>query len=158
MSLPPPFTQAQLEIAVGGADQLLELADKRGECGALGLNGAPAQAFIAEVQRAVAGRLYSILQVAFDPTDPMFQGSDFVQQLAVTMGAYWAWHKSTGGIAIPQDVKEANADAEAMLKDTRDGGQGLGTLVDPRSNAGARNVRVDQTGRRVLRKNMGGFC
>ncbi len=155
MAYPAPFTQAQLEIAAGGSADLLQLADKSrtGD-----LSSASCQAFIAEVQRAAAGQLYSILQIVFDPADPTFQAADFVQQNAVVIGVYWAWHKSTGGKAIPPEVITAKNDAVATLEKAAEGLRSLGTDKTPTSNAGAKTVTIDTTGTRILRDNMRGFC
>jgi hypothetical protein len=155
VALPLPFTQAQLEIAVGGAADLLKLADKSGTGS---LSSASCQAFIAEVQAAAAGEMYSILQVAFDPADSTFPAADFVKQNALTIGVYWAWHKSTGGLAVPEKVETAKDKAIATLEKAKDGFRSLGTADDPTSNAGAENVDLDTTGTRLLRSNMGGFC
>lgn len=155
MALPDPFSQAQLEIAVGGQSDLLKLADKT----ATGdLNSTACQAFIDEVMAAAAGEVLSLLQVAFDPTDPTFQSADFVQQNALVIGVYWAWHKSTGGRAVPADVETAKDKAVATLLQAKDGLRSLGTEDDPTSNAGAENVTLDTTGTRILRSNTGGFC
>lgn len=149
------YSQGQLEIATGGADKLRELVDKQ-KTGQLA--SASCQAFLAEVHAAALGEVCAILQVAFDPSDPTFQGADFVKQNGVTIGLYWTWHKSTGGIAIPNPVKDAHAEAVASLEKARDGLRSLGTEQDPASNVGSKMVKLDTTGTRVTRGNMGGFC
>jgi hypothetical protein len=114
------------------------------------------QGFVAEVQRASSGNVYAILQVVFDPTDPTFAAADYVQQSAVTIGAYWAHNKSTGGQEIPPNVKEAYTDAIAQLKETRAGLTSLGTDKEPTSQV--QSHQVDMTGRGWTRKSWGGFC
>lgn len=155
MAFPPLFTQGQLEIAAGGTDKLLQLVDKTKS---QQLSSVPCQAFLAEVQNATLGEVCAILQVAFNPADPTFQGASFVQQNAVTIGLYWTWHKSTGGIAVPPEVKDAREQAIATLKQARDGLQSLGTDVTPESNVGVTSVNLVTSSRRILRRNTGGFC
>lgn len=155
MGFPALFTQAHLEIATGGADKLLQLADKNRTGN---INDATVQAFIAEVIRAASGEVYPIVQVAWDPNDPTVTGADALAEAALPIALYWAWHKSTGGVAVPEEVKTARQDAKATLKEMRDGMQALGTTTDPASNAGAKTVDIDSSGKRVLRRNMGGFC
>lgn len=155
MAYPSPFTTAKLAIALGGDEKLLQLVDKQHT---EDITSASCVAFIDEIKEAAAGELYSILQVVFDPADAVFQASPHVIQNALTVGVYWAWHKSTGGMAIPPEVKEAKAEAVAALKEARTGLRSLGTETDPTSNAGVKQVDIDATGTRVLRSNMGGYC
>ena len=151
-SFASPFTQSQLEIAVGGAPNLVRLAKAS--------NTADPQyaAFVVEVQSAALMELYSILQVAFDPNDPTVAGSIYAQQYGVTLGVYWAHHKGTGGIEIPEKVDAAHDKTLTAIKEARSGSTALGTTTDPTSNAGAKTVTVDATGSRIVRRNMGGFC
>lgn len=155
MSFPAPFTQSQLQIALGGAAAYMQLFDKE-------LTGNPNDvnvvAMLVEVQNAAAADLYSVLQVVFDPHDTTFQNAVFTQQKAVTIGVYWSWHKSTGGQAVPPANVQAYADAMAALKEARSGLRSLGTDVDPASNSAVQTVTVDSTGQRILRGNMNGFC
>lgn len=155
MAYPDLFTQAQLEVAVGGADKLLELVDKQrtGD-----LSSTSCQTYISEIKAAARGEVYSILQVAYDPGSVDMSVAEFVAQNALVIGVYWTWHKSTGGMAVPPEVKEAKADAVKNLTDAKAGTRALGTDADVESNVGHKTVTVDSTGTRVLRQNMSGFC
>lgn len=152
MALPPLFTQAQLEVALSGAVSLRQLAKASGPTDPV------LAAFVAEVQKAASGNVYAILQVAFDPHDPTFAAADYVQERAVTIGVYWAWHKGTGGVGVPDEVKAAKAEAEADLEKKREGLGALGTDADPASNAGTSLVDIVDDTTRIMRRNTGGFC
>jgi hypothetical protein len=152
MAFPALFTQAQLEVALGGADKLVQLAK------ASSSSDPVLATFLAEVQAAASGNVYAILQVAFDPNDPNFAAAQYVQQNAVTIGVYWAWHKSTGGTAVPDEVKAAKVEAERELDNTREGLRSLGSDMNPASNAGAEGVNLVTSNRRIMRRNTGGFC
>jgi hypothetical protein len=145
------YTQEQLEIAAGGADELLHLVDKKRTSQ---LSSAPCQAFLAEVQEAAISDLYSILQIPFNPDDTTVQQSPFVRQNGVTLGLYWTWHKSTGGKAIPDDVKTARVEAIANLKEARESLRTLATSTEPSSSLSSHQVdRGPWT-----RRGFGGFC
>lgn len=150
------YTQAQIQVAVGGADKLLQLADRAFKSNNIASAGC--QQFLAEVSAATTGEVNSILQVAFDPNDPVYATAQFVVEYALTIAVYWAWHKSTGGIAVPKETKDGADLARAALKEAREGLRSLGTSPSATSNAGALNVDIDHSGRRILRKNTGGFC
>jgi hypothetical protein len=152
MPFPDPFSQAQLEIAAGGTAALREIVDK-GKTNTL--SSPSCQAALAEIKRAAAGDIYSILQVPFDPNDPTFATADFVQQNAVTIGLYWTWHKSTGGLAIPEEVKAAYVDAVAKLKEARAALRSLGTSQQNAATLGSGQVIP---GGGWGRGNFGGFC
>lgn len=152
MPVPPAlFTQAQLEIAAGGADKLLQLVDKT-KSGQLA--SAPCQAFIAEVISTASGKIYSVAQIAADVNDPNIV-TPFLIQLAVTAGLYWAWHKSTGGIAVPPDVKDAYKDAIDEVKDYAEGLRAVGATPTPSTSAGLENIDPNPTGNRITRKSLG---
>lgn len=150
------YTQAQLQVACGGADKLLQLADRAFKTGNILATGP--QTFLLEVANATAGEVNSILEVAFDPNDPVYASAQFVVEYALTLAVYWAWHKSTGGIGVPPEVKDGADKARAALKEAREGLRSLGTSPSAASNAGASTFEIDTTGRRILRKNMFGFC
>jgi hypothetical protein len=152
VAYPALFTQAQLELALGGSDKLVELAK------ASSLVDPILATFVSEVQAAASGNVYAVLQVAFNPTDPTFAAAQYVQQLSVTIGVYWAWHKSTGGVAVPPDVVAAKAEAIVELEKAAKGLRSLGTDVDPTSNTGATSVNLVTSSRRIMRRNTGGFC
>jgi hypothetical protein len=150
------YTQTQLAVAVGGADKLLELADRAVKSGQI--TSAGCQQFLSEVLLATSGEVNSILEVAFDPNDPNYANAAFVQEYALTIAVYWTWHKSTGGLSVPKDVRDGADLARSALKEAREGLRSLGTSPATASNAGATSVTIDTTGQRILRTNLNGFC
>ena len=156
MATPPLLvTQAQLEIAVGGPSELLQLADKSGTGS---LSSDTCQSFITEVITIASGKIYSLVQVAADPSDPNV-ATAFVVQCAVTAAVYWAWHKSTGGIAVPPDVKEAYRDAIAEMKEYAEGLRAVGSSPTPSTSAGLETIDPDPCGQGLTRStlNRSGF-
>ncbi|HZU84105.1 MAG TPA: hypothetical protein VE987_14350, partial [Polyangiaceae bacterium] len=150
--LPDLFSDAQLEIAVGGADRLVQLAKAQSY-------GDPTyQAFVAEVKRAANGRVYAILKVAIDITDPNVALAGAVQQYAIALGVYWAWWMGTGGTALPDEVVKAHDAAIDGLKEIVKGQETIGTEQDPATTLGVKVRSIDAEGVRILRKNLGGFC
>lgn len=151
MPVPPALiTQAQLEIAVGGPSELLQLADKSGT-GALSSD--TCQAFITEVITIASGKIYSLVQIAADPNDPNV-ATPFVVQCAVTAGVYWAWHKSTGGIAVPPDVKEAYRDAINEMKEYAEGLRAVGASPTPATSAGLETIDIDPCDQSLSRNSL----
>src|SRR5581483_8321450 len=157
------FSQAQLEFAVGGAQNLLQLADNK-SAPTNDLASAYCQAFIAEVKRAAAGEVYSILQVKFNPVDPTVPAADFVQQNAVVIGAYRAWQKSTGGVLKENPFENARERASANLEKAAEGIRALGTDMEPSQQLDAHQVDMggrpasSSAGNPWTRKKWGGFC
>ncbi len=152
MSLADLFTDAQLEIGVGGADRLVQLAK------ATAYGDATYQAFVTEVRRAANGRVYAILKVAIDITDPNVAVAGAVQQYAIAIAVYWAWWMGTGGTAVPDEVVKAYTAALEGLKEIVRGDETIGTEADPATTLGVKVRSIDAAGVRILRKNMGGFC
>ena len=152
-NFPSLFTQAQLEIAVGGASQLLQLIDRNGTGD---LSSASCQGVIAEIQRAATGEVLSILQTTFDPSDPNVVGADFVIQSALPIAAFWAWQKGSGGIAVPDEVKNERREAQSAVREARDGMRALATDTDPERNLAGPTVKVNWPGA-VCRRNFRSF-
>lgn len=158
MALPDLFSQADLEIAIGQAANLVELARASSTAD-------PAYAaFVAQVRRAVQGDVYSLLAPSVDITDPNIPISDFVQGQCMPMAVYWAYHKGTAGQAIPDPVRAAYQEAKQALIDFREGNRSLGTQNEAARSAPAHDVDMDATGPSGApgsgwtRKNWGGFC
>jgi hypothetical protein len=152
VSLPDLISDAQLEIGVGGADRLVQLAR------AQTYGDATYQAFMAEVKRAANGRVFAILKVAIDITDPNVPIAGTVQQWALAIGVYWAWWMGTGGTAVPPEVAKAHDAAIEGLREIVKGQETIGTEADPATTLGVKVRSIDKEGVRILRKNMGGFC
>ncbi len=150
-ALSPLFTDAQLEIAVGGAPSLVRLAR------ASGPSDPVYAAFKAEVRMAAQADAYGLAKIAVDPTDPTVSGAGLMQQLCVTCGVYWAHSKGSGGQEIPPEVTLARKDAIEALKELRDGSRTLDTGTDPTSNLGAPSVKIRAPGA-VIRRNFRSFC
>jgi hypothetical protein len=149
MPVPPAlFTQAQLEIALGGSDKLVQLAK------AASINDPVIAAFMVEVTAAASGKIYSVTQIAADVNDPNIL-TPFMVQCGVVAGVYWSWHKSTGGQAIPPEVKEAYRDAIDEVKEYAEGLRAIGATPTPSTSAGLENIDPNPTGTRITRKSLG---
>lgn len=148
MPLPPAlFTQTQLEIALGGADRLRQLAKASGPTDPVLV------AFVAEVQSAASGKIYSVAQIAANVNDPNIL-TPFVIQCGVTAGVYWAWHKSTSGIGIPEEVKAAYRDAIAEVKEYAEGLRAVGGTPTPSTSAGLENIDPDPNDQTITRRSL----
>lgn len=158
MPLADLFSQAELEIACGGADRLVRLAK------ASSASDAAYTAFIAQVRRAAQGDLYSLIEPSAVITDPNVPLSDFIQSQCLPIGVYWAHHKGTGGQAIPDEVRAAYDRALAALREFRAGDRSLGTETEGARSGPAHQVDMDATGPSGspgsgwTRQNFGGFC
>lgn len=126
-NLPDLFTTAQLEMAVGGAQELKKLLDKDRD-------GVADAALIAAVKALASADVYSIVHPAVDPSDATVQGANLLQEYAVTVGVYWTWSKSTGGIAVPPEVEAAYQKALDALREVREGKRSIGTSTEPASS------------------------
>ena len=154
-ALPALFTQAQLENAVGGAIALRQLIDKN-NTGAL--TSAACQAFLADIYSFASAEVYSLLAKGFDPLDPDTQGAPLVCQCALTIGVYWTWHKSTGGTAIPPEVRDARDDSRKTITETSQS-RSLGDAGSQTSTTqGVSSVYVADLPGSLSRGKMGGFC
>lgn len=152
ITVPPAlFTQSQLEMAVGGADKLLQLVDKTKTND---LASADCQTFIAEIITTACSKIYSVAQVAADVTDPNI-ATPFLAQCAVSAGVYWAWHKSTGGIAVPDEIKAAYREAIEEVKQYAEGLRAIGATPTPSTSAGLENIDPDPDGVRLTRTTLG---
>lgn len=151
MSLPDLFTQAQLEIACGGAPTLMRLAKKT-----------PAEvseyaAFVAAVRSAAESDVRSLVGVAYVLSDATLNAAPFISELALTIAVYWAHWKGTGGQEVPELVRAAYDNARTSLGELRDGPRMPGTETEAANATGTKLVTLSSASR-VSRGNMGGFC
>lgn len=138
-------------MAVGGAAKLLQLVDKTNSAD---LSSGPCQAYITEIISTASGKIYSLVQVAADVNDPNVI-TPFVVQCAVTAGVYWTWHKSTGGIAVPEEIKTAYREAIDEVKEYAEGLRAVGATPTPSTSAGLVNIDPNPSGNRITRKSLG---
>jgi phage gp36-like protein len=94
----PYFTQANLEVAVGGANVLRDLLDKNRD----GL--ADADQVSAVIAEATA-EVNSAIQVAVDTTTINLPYPDALVYHATRIGAYYAFLNSTSGMAMPENIR-----------------------------------------------------
>lgn len=152
------FTIAQLELVMGGAYRLVELAQ------ATSTIDAKYTTFIAQVRVAAQGDVYSIMQVTFDPLDPTVSSSPVAQSYCLACAVYWAWSYGTGGQAVPDPVVRNRELAMQALDTIRRGNAGLGTSTEPVAQMPTKQVDMDATGTSGnpgsgwTRKNFGGFA
>lgn len=158
MSLAELFTTSDLEVAIGQAANLVELAK------ASNAADSAYAAFVSQVRGAVQGDIYSLIQSSIDIADPQIANSDFLKALALSMAVYWAYHKGSAGQTIPEPVRQAYADAKQTLIDFREGNRSLGTEVEAARSEPAHQVDMNATGPSGTpfsgwtRGNWGGYC
>lgn len=103
-------TQAQIQMAAGGADKFLELADWNGD-------GSVDTDVIAEAQSRADGWIDGYL-VRYGT--PIEQPSDTLIRLAADEAVYWL-RQSRGMLAMYPEAVEARKDRERQLEEMRDG-------------------------------------
>lgn len=149
MALADFFTTAQLEIAMGGAQRVVQLAK------ATGPSDAVYAAFVAEVKANVNGDVYAITQVAFDVADANLQAAGFLKQKALALACYWAHFSGSGGQEVPEQVVRARDLALAQLRELRDGGTSLGIEAAVGTSAQLAQVNPDPAGVGITRSTLG---
>lgn len=145
MALPHLFTQAQLELACGGAPTLVRLARARDA------NDPAYAAFIAAIQNIADSWAYSNAQVYAAVSDPTTQTAPILSEMALAVGVWWAHYKGSGGQEIPPGVAEGLRLAKEWFEDLKAGGVSLGTEATPSTSAGLTQVDVDPAGQRMTR-------
>lgn len=151
MALSNLFELADLETAMGGAYRLVQLAK------ATDTSDARYATFIALVRQGAQGDAYGRAKIAFDPLDSTVPNAGLLRSNCLLLAVYWAWSYGSGGEAIPDGVSQNRTQAIALLRELRSGEATLDTEDDPASNAGAKLVDLNSSGR-VSRRNMGAFC
>jgi hypothetical protein len=144
------FTLAQLQIACGGNDKFLSLVDKQNT---QNINDPTCQAFVTEIISIACSKIYSVAQIAADVTDPNIV-TPFLIQCAIGAGVYWTWHKSTGGIAVPEEIKSAYRDTIAEVKEYAEGLRAVGSTPTPNTSAGLENINPDPNGVSITRSTL----
>ena len=109
------------------------------------------------MRSAAQADVYGLAKIAVDPADPNVPAAGLLQQYCVTCAVYWAHHKGSGGIEVPQDVARARDQAIEALRELRDGGRTLDLAVDPTGRLGGPTVVLSAKGL-VTRRNFGSFC
>jgi phage gp36-like protein len=151
MALPDLFTTAELEIACGGAGNLVRLSK------ASSASASTYTTFVEQVKAIANGDVYSIVGNDFDITTATVQGAAILQQHAVTIGVFWAHSKGTGGMEIPQQVTEAYRISQEWLEKMARGLRGLGTETQPTGALAVQQVDMYDAGRGWTRGTWGGF-
>lgn len=152
MALPDLFTTAELEIACGGAGNLVRLAK------APSAASSTYTTFVDQVKAIANGDVYSIVATAFDTTTATVQAAALIQQYALAIGVFWAHSKGTGGMEIPQQVREAYNEARQVFVEIRDGTRSLGTETQPTGALDVQQVDMSAAGRGWTRGTWGGFA
>jgi hypothetical protein len=158
LALPDLYADADLELAIGSAANLVQL------CRASSVADPAYAAFKAQVRRAAQGDLYSMIEPSVVISDANVAISDFIQAQALPIAVYWAYHKGSAGQTIPEPAKAAYADARAALVEFREGTRSLGTQTEGARSAAAHQVDMDASGTSGnpgsgwTRGNFGGYC
>jgi hypothetical protein len=117
-----------VERAVGGADKLLQLIDKN----KTGLLSDPTcQSYLADVMDEANGEVNGYVGMAADLSDPALQTAPLLIRYELTITVYLLWLKSTGGIAIPEKVELARANAMDELEKIGARRKGIGLPLRP---------------------------
>lgn len=122
----PRVNQAQLERGVGGADRLLQLAD-RNRTG--GITGTVAVAFIASVLEDANAEVNSLIGLAVDVNDPAVQTAPLLVRYELAIAVYLAWMRGAGGLAVPQPVRDEYERVLGELGKIAERKKGLGLPV-----------------------------
>ena len=130
--MPPRVTQAQLERACGGADKLLQLADrqKTGD-----INSAGAQAFIAEILDDGFAEVNSYIALAVDTADVKLQTAPLLIRYELAFDCYLAWQRGAGGLAVPQKVLDEYERAMGELQKIAKREKGIGLALGAQAGA-----------------------
>lgn len=152
MALPDIFTTAELEIACGGAGNLVRLAK------APSAASSTYTTFVEQVKAIANGDVYSIISTAFDITTATVQTAALVEQYALAIGVFWAHQKGTGGMEVPEKVSAAYEQARMVFSEIRDGRRSLGTETQPTGALDVQQVDMSAGGRGWTRSTWGGFA
>lgn len=158
-------TQADLELAVGGAAVLRDLLDKNN-------TGSADPNQVTAVLTEATAEVNSAINVAFDITTLVAPYPDALVQWTKRIAAYYAYLQSTSGMAMPENIKESYQAAQQWLDKVAHGDRSLGSTVppgaeksmgqvDPNPNVGStpsNNTTLAQDGGRVTRQTMSGFA
>lgn len=120
--MPPRINQGQLERAVGGADKLLQLADRRRTGN---INDPVAQAFICEVMSDANNEVNGYISLAVDMADPRLQTAPMLLRYEKAIAARIAYRRGTGGLAMPPEIAAEADDAMDELQKIADRKKGL---------------------------------
>ncbi len=132
--------QAQLERAVGGADKLLELVDKKNS-GTLG--SADCQAFINEVLDEGNGDVNGYIGMVVDLASPVLQTAPTLIRYELAIDAYLVWMKSTGGLGMPPEIRSEYERVTGELEKIGSRKKGIGLLIRPASGQPIQQVEDD---------------
>ncbi len=152
MALPDLFTTAELEIACGGAGNLVRLSK------APNSSSATYTTFVAQVVAIACGDVYSVVSSAFDITTATVQTAALVNQIALARAVYWAHSKGAGGMEMPEWVKQGHVEAGVILDEIRRGTRSLGTQEQPTPALTTQEVDMYANGRGWTRGTWGGFA
>lgn len=152
MALPDLFTDAQLEVAVGGAKRLLQLS------GAASVSDPVYATFKAAVRRVADADVYSLVGPAFATGDTTVQQSPLLAEYSLAIAAYWAHKKGSGGLEIPEGISSGYEEARLGLAEIREGDRALATSDEPTTNLQPQRVDMSANGKGWTRKTWGGFC
>jgi phage gp36-like protein len=146
------YTQTDLELAIGGAQQLAQLLDKDGD----GIADASLVASIigrssAEVMAAVG----NVLNIAtMTPPYP-----DALVFHAAQIGAYYAWGQGSSEIVVPDAAMKMHEDSLRFLDQLARRERSVGVANPPASVLEVKQIDVDNGGTlgRTTRDSLRGF-
>lgn len=140
--MPPRVSQEQLERAVGGAAQLLQLVD-RNRIG--DLSHTTCQALIVEVLDEGHAEVNGYISLAVDLNDEALQTAPLLVRYELAVDVYLIWLKGSGGIAIPEHVQAEYDRVLGELQKIAERRKGLGLTVRPTAGQPVQQVTKDST-------------
>lgn len=131
-------TQADLEIALGGAASLAELSTPDGQ-----LSADPAT--VDDYLESAAGQIRSVIEVKYEPETIANLDADshrILRDINKWLSARIAWLEGGRGQAIPPYIEAQAEKCETWLMEIRTGERRLGRVVGGRSAALAQPIGV----------------
>lgn len=128
----PRVTQGMLERGLGGADALLQLADRRRTGN---INDPTCQSFIQEILDDGNAEVDGYVALAADISDPQLQTAPLLVRYELAVDCYLAWLRGAKGLAIPQKVTDEYERAMTELQKIAERKKGIGLRGGARASA-----------------------
>lgn len=147
----PQFcNQNDVELAIGGAQQLAQLLDKNGD----GITDSDIIASVigrasAEVAAAVGNAITISALVAPYP--------DALVYHTANIAAFYSWTMGSSEIVVPDAAKMLHEDSLRFLDQVARRERSLGVATPPAANIEAKQVEVNPAGDRTTRDSLKGF-
>jgi hypothetical protein len=131
-------TAADLEIALGGAQPLVQLADPSG-------TGQADTAIVEDYLESPAAQIRSVIEVKYEPETIASLDADsqrLLRDINKWLSARIAWLEGARGQAIPEHIERQADKCETMLLEIRTGERRLGRVAGGKAPAPTQIVGV----------------